>query len=207
MRVDLAKTNGSSPPSSAISANTCRIRAWFDGACEPKNPGGCATWGAIVEVDGNTVFERHGYVGVGPDMSNNVAEYCGCEAALEEIARHEGDAVIFGDSMLVIEQMNGNWRARGGSYLRFFERARDILAAVGRERVRFQWIPREENEKADQLSRLALRERGVVEAPKRRSFAKNKTTEDPKKSTYKVRKSRTSKTSSRTEKGTHAERI
>ena len=33
------------------------IECWFDGACEPKNPGGYASYGVIVKVDGRKVWE------------------------------------------------------------------------------------------------------------------------------------------------------
>jgi ribonuclease HI len=161
MTIDLAKTNGSSPPTSEPTVSPFPIQAWFDGACEPSNPGGHASWGAIVKVHGQTVFENHGYVGFGLTMSNNVAEYSGCIAALAEVANHQGQAIIFGDSKLVIEQLNGNWRAKEGLYFPYYEHAKTLLEAIRRERIRFQWIPREENTRADVLSRRALLERGV----------------------------------------------
>jgi ribonuclease HI len=160
--IDLTKTNGSSPPMDQVfTPARNRIRAWFDGACEPTNPGGHATWGAIVEVNGKVVFSEAGYVGSGPMMSNNVAEYSGCIAVLREIRKHGGDVTVFGDSELVIKQLNGQYRAKRGLYLAYFHEAIAILESIGRERVKFEWIAGKNNIRADQLSRRALAARGI----------------------------------------------
>jgi ribonuclease HI len=184
MKVDLNKTNGTSPPVDSQSedasysnrmirkfhppdepitstSDQIRIRAWFDGACEPTNPNGHATWGAVVEVDGHIVLEESGYVGFGHGMTNNVAEYCGCVAVLREITKHEGNAMVFGDSKLVIEQMRGSYRVKSGPYIPYFAQAKAILESIGTHRVEFQWIPRSENTKADGLSHLPLLKRGI----------------------------------------------
>jgi len=40
--------------------------AWFDGACEPINPGGTATFGVVVkDNDGTVLLKEHGLVGEG----------------------------------------------------------------------------------------------------------------------------------------------
>jgi hypothetical protein len=50
-------------------------KAWFDGACEPFNPGGTATSGTIVEdKEGTVLLEEGRLVGIGEGMSNNVAD-------------------------------------------------------------------------------------------------------------------------------------
>ncbi|MGD0012733.1 MAG: hypothetical protein ABSE93_29850 [Terriglobia bacterium] len=49
--------------------------AWFDGACEPVNPGGTASFGVVIkDKDGTVLRKEHGLVGKGSKMSNNVAE-------------------------------------------------------------------------------------------------------------------------------------
>jgi len=50
--------------------------AWFEGVCEPVNPGGTAPLGAIVKDEEGTVLLAEGrVVGKGEGMLNNVAEY------------------------------------------------------------------------------------------------------------------------------------
>jgi ribonuclease HI len=168
-RATAACVVGSQSEGSMNRPEVTRIRAWFDGACEPQNPGGHASWGAVVEIDGQVIFSKHGYVGMGPAMSSNVAEYCGCIAVLEEIRKHDGDAIIFGDSKLVINQMSGRWGVRnGGLYLPYFRQASAILDLIGRNRAKFRWIPREQNGRADDLSKQALLERDIVPAQRKK---------------------------------------
>jgi hypothetical protein len=50
--------------------NHSLIEGWCDGACEPMNPGGHASWGAVLKIDGVKVWSAGGYCGVGPEMSN-----------------------------------------------------------------------------------------------------------------------------------------
>jgi len=58
--------------------------AWFDGACEPFNPGGTATCGAIVKSEEGTVLLEEGrLVRKGSGMSNNVAEYAAITRVFE----------------------------------------------------------------------------------------------------------------------------
>lgn len=149
------------------------IEAWFDGCCEPKNPGGHAAWGAVVHVNGESVYRDGGYCGVGPDMSNNVAEYMGFVAALTEAIKHEGAIHVRGDSRLVICQLSvqpseislkknpGLWMMRGGLYAPFYYQAKALMKKHG-SRIALEWISRDENDICDVLSKQQLHERGVV---------------------------------------------
>ena len=59
---------------------------------------------------------------------------------------------IMGDSKLVIEQLSGNWGIKSGKYLRYAERALNLLLDFRVSPV-FNWIPKESNSEADKLSR------------------------------------------------------
>jgi ribonuclease HI len=146
------------------------IECWFDGVCEPRNPGGHAAWGAVVHVDGVEVYRKGGYCGVGPMMSNNVAEYSACIAALTEAKKHKGPIVVRGDSRLVICQLDRaaaaevgqpQWQVRGGLYKPFYLEAKKLYDSLC-DRITMHWIPREENDICDVLSKKELHDRGVV---------------------------------------------
>jgi ribonuclease HI len=146
-----------------------KIEAYFDGACGPMNPGGHAAWGAYLLLNGMEVWHAHGYVGYGPRMSNNVAEYAGVVAVLrqlrtptmlEQVALH--GATVRGDSMLVIKQMRGAWKAKSGLYYPYYEEAEDLRFRFPLGKLRWEWVPRGENERADELSKQPLMERGVT---------------------------------------------
>ena len=132
----------------------------FDGACEPKNPGGFASYGVVVIRDGERIFEDtalfdpfklHG------KTSNNLAEYSGFLAGLKFLIskglQHE-EILVCGDSKLVIEQMFGYWRIKKGIYVDLALEARHLLKQF--PRIRGRWIPREENFIADELSKREL---------------------------------------------------
>lgn len=93
-----------------LGAAVSLIECWFDGCCEPINPGGHASYGALLKLDGEKIWEEGQWVGYGPQMSNNVAEYSGFIACLQQTLlwlisnpTHNVTKVhIRGDSKLVI---------------------------------------------------------------------------------------------------------
>ena len=137
------------------------LEAWFDGCCEPRNPGGHAAWGAIMFRGKEKVCESAGYCGTGPQMSNNVAEYSGVTAILEWLQSENDICMIRGDSKLVIMQLSGKWKIRGGLYVPFYQKAKSLYDPI-KERVSFKWVPREENAICDVLSKGVLKDRGIT---------------------------------------------
>jgi ribonuclease HI len=139
----------------------------FDGACEPRNPGGHMGWGmAVVEADAALESES-GYQEAGPTTSNNVAEYLGvCMALRRAIAAArvgEQEITIRGDSKLVIEQLNGRWRARDGHYMQAMREAKVLLEELRGlcPTVILEWLPGSVNVHADRASRVELENRGI----------------------------------------------
>ncbi len=137
------------------------LEVFIDGLAEPTNPG-IGTFGFVIYRDGERVKEAYGFVG--ESVSNNFSEYHALCEALRWILKRgwQGEEVIVkSDSLLLVNQMSGRWRVRGGLYapkhLEALKLAREF------DRISFLWIPREENSEADSLSRRAyeiyLRER------------------------------------------------
>jgi ribonuclease HI len=145
------------------------VRVHFDGACQPPQ-GGIATYGFTVEGEGLD-FEDGG-LAVPPGSeraTNNVAEYVGAIRALEHLRARgfQGSVTVLGDSQLIIRQMNGEYEVRTPHLLPYHER----LGQLSREftQVQFGWVPREENTRADELSKRAL-----FEAQRQRDAAKRR---------------------------------
>jgi ribonuclease HI len=144
------------------------IICYFDGACEPVNPGGTASWGAVAYRGRRTSRLWEGYGVYEPETpgatSNNVAEYRGFLAVLNWLSGNWEEwgepATICGDSKLVVEQMLGRWRIKDGLYLPHAEEARSLLGMFS-QKPAIQWVPRDQNGEADRLSKLALEEIGV----------------------------------------------
>lgn len=141
----------------------------FDGSCEPKNPGGTGGWGYVIydaTRPDHELATGYGLLPASPTMTNNVAEYT---AALECLRRFvalelDGSLVLRGDSKLVIEQMSGRWRVKAGHYIPVYREAAALVLAH-RIPVRWEWVPRELNSRADELSKQGLHERGVPVTP------------------------------------------
>lgn len=143
--------------------------AYVDGACEPVNPGGTGGWGyTIRDAQGTLIKEGYGRMRAGPEMTNNVAEYVAAGMAIKTYAELglPGPLLVRGDSKLVVMQMRGEWQVRQGSYVRVYHRVRALLAKCTFE-VRWEWVPREQNTRADELSKQALAEIGIRPTPRR----------------------------------------
>ncbi len=131
-----------------------------DGLCEPVNPGGIATYGWTVGRGGREIQTGCGLAAEGPNATNNVAEYTAVLQALAWLVPrlHPGDAVrLYTDSQLVVLQIQGVYRVRSRRLQPLYRqvqlwltRARDRGASVT-----VAWVPREENQRADELSRIA----------------------------------------------------
>ena len=136
------------------------MEAWIDGACEPVNPGGTASYGLVVKRKHETVLRQSRTVGSGENMSCNVAEYCGLIALLEWCkANAISEAVdVYSDSELLVKQMRHIWRAKKGLYYPYYQQAVEILKELGPKQFRFMWIPREDNTEADELSKQAIKD-------------------------------------------------
>lgn len=141
-----------------------KLEVWIDGACEPVNPGGTASYGVMVKSEGITVFSDSAVVGSELGMSNNVAEYCGLIAFLKWYIQHalNSEAIVYSDSSLLINQMTGYWRARRGLYLPYYEEAWEIIRQNNlMHKIGYRWVPREQNQEADKLSKDALLTRAM----------------------------------------------
>jgi ribonuclease HI len=127
------------------------ITAFIDGGAR-GNPGPAGYGCFIVDADGQVLAELHGALGT---ATNNVAEYNGLLAALRWAAEHGHARVhVKADSLLLVEQMNGNYRVKNAGLLPLYREARHLMARVGH--VTFEHIPREQNKDADRLSNVGM---------------------------------------------------
>ena len=71
---------------------------------------------------------------------------------------------IKSDSLLLVQQMNGNYRVKHEGLLPLYRQARHLVARVGD--VTFEHVRREQNKDADRLSNLGMDQNGKL-APAR----------------------------------------
>ena len=149
--------------------------AHFDGACEPVNPGGHGGWGFVIRAveDGQLGAELAtgaGYIPAGRQTTNNVAEYTAALEAVRAWLRLERSTplLVCGDSKLVIMQMRGQWQVKQGAYVPVYRELRALVDAHALA-VKWQWVPRDQNARADELSKIELVKRGIPITVRRES--------------------------------------
>jgi ribonuclease HI len=86
------------------------------------------------------------------EATNNVAEYMGVIRALEWLLEEgkRGDVRIRGDSLLVVKQLAGKYAVKAERLRPLYTRAVELLSNFAS--AKFEWIPRERNREADELS-------------------------------------------------------
>lgn len=133
------------------------IKAYFDGACAPFNPGGYMGMGMFVD---HNVYEKKWFEWKGKHFSNsnNVAEYLAFIGILKHLEGVKGEVIkIHGDSLLVVNQMIGEWKIKDGRYLEHALLAKELYTRLSKKNiVILKWIPRLKNVIADDLSNQGL---------------------------------------------------
>jgi ribonuclease HI len=145
---------------------------WFDGLCEP-NPDGIASFGyAIRGLSGTEPLCGCGVLDGAKGNTNNLAEWVALGKALAAVALSKAkvdELRILGDSRLVVEQLKGKFECKVARLATLRDRCHELLRQIGcpREKVKAEWIPREQNVEADLLARAAYVGRVGKPAPLR----------------------------------------
>jgi ribonuclease HI len=127
-----------------------RVHAYFDGACR-GNPGPAAVGWVLVSDDG-IVAEGGDRIG---RATNNQAEYEALEHALEAADRMGFDEVrVRGDSELIVRQVTGAYDVNDPDLREKRVRALELLERFDDWSI--QHVPREINDRADELANEAL---------------------------------------------------
>ena len=128
------------------------VTAFIDGLALPSNPG-TGTYAFVIYDGSKRLAEGKGLAGY--EVTSNYAEYTALAEALKRLKALgiEGDIVIKSDSKLLVGHLSEGWKVKGGQYVEKLKEVRDLLKEFGF--IRFEWIPREKNEEADLLTRVA----------------------------------------------------
>jgi probable phosphoglycerate mutase len=117
------------------------------------NPGPSGSGAVVFDAKtGEVLVEVSVFGGV---ATNNVAEYKGVLSGLIEAFKLNPNAEVLVrmDSKLVVEQMLGNWKIKHPDMKVL---AIEVQRLVAGKNVKWQWIPREENSRADALANEAM---------------------------------------------------
>ncbi|MEM4143951.1 MAG: ribonuclease HI [Candidatus Bathyarchaeia archaeon] len=136
------------------------IVAYFDGSCEPVNPGGIATYGFVIYFDDVKIGEGRGLATEpwSENATNNIAEYRALIEALKWLIKHglKGEVTVRGDSKLCIMQMRGKYAVKAARIIPLYNEAKALSKFF--KKVKFEWVPREQNKEADLQSEQALQD-------------------------------------------------
>ena len=130
------------------SSSKLAYRGYFDGSYRKEaNNAGMGAY--LVNGTDEVIWE----CAKGVDAkTNNEAEYC---ALVELLAAAEKwtayPLVVFGDSQLVIYQMQGVYRVKSKIISTLHQQATSL---VGKQRIRFCWVERKGNKYADRMSKI-----------------------------------------------------
>ncbi|MFB3893307.1 MAG: ribonuclease HI family protein [Phycisphaerae bacterium] len=114
-------------------------------------PAGC---GVVISDagTGKPIHEAGVFIG---RATNNVAEYSGLIAGLQQAARLGAtDVLVLSDSELLVRQMTGAYRVKNEALRDLFEEAQVLAAKFAS--CDFRHVPREQNARADELANRAM---------------------------------------------------
>ena len=128
------------------------VTVYIDGLAEPANPG-TGTYGFLIYDGERKLAEGSGLAGY--EVTSNFAEYTALAEALKKLKamRYEGDLLVRSDSKLLVGHLSEGWKVKGGMYVEKLKEVRELMKEFAS--MSFEWIPREQNQEADLLTRIA----------------------------------------------------
>ena len=125
-------------------------KLYFDGGSR-GNPGqsGC----------GYTIYLNNDEIAIGSHPlgygTNNEAEYQGLLYGLRAAKNNNiKNIAVYGDSLLVINQVEGKWQCKAKNLVGYLTEARNLIRDF--DRIILYHIPREKNKRADELANDAM---------------------------------------------------
>lgn len=125
---------------------TIKYTAAFDGGATP-NPGNMMI-GGFIKAKGKNIFKYSRSVGYG---TNNIAEYKSLLTLVKEAKRlNINNIYIQGDSAVVINQVNGIWKAKDPNMKKYRNRVLSVLKHI--KHWELKHVLRKFNSEADLLT-------------------------------------------------------
>ena len=130
-----------------------KVKVYTDGGAR-GNPGPAA-YAFVVFENNIKIFQEGKYIG---ETTNNVAEYTGVAKALEFLTTQIGvkEIDIFLDSLLVKEQLTGNYKIKHENMKNFATQIKALEKNF--DHITYTHISREKNKEADALVNSTLDE-------------------------------------------------
>jgi ribonuclease HI len=134
------------------------IEVYFDGLCQPINPGGISCYAFLVKSGGRTIYSDYG-IAVEPfsqDSTNNVAEYTALVKALQWLLEKNLGSTkveIKSDSQLIVNQLTGDYKVKSKRIMSLYKQV--LLLKSKFQDIEIKWVPREKNRETDRLTNKA----------------------------------------------------
>lgn len=124
------------------------FKIYIDGSC--RGNGGPDSIGGI----GVAIYRDDKLVGslalrMFQPATNNEAEYYALLRAMTLVPKND-EVLIYSDSKLVVNQVNGKWKAKEARLNRLKEKAQELLKQF--TKVTLKWVPRTQNKLANKLA-------------------------------------------------------
>lgn len=131
------------------------FQLYFDGGSRGNpGPSGC---GYCILKDNLVVFEDKNGLGI---CTNNYAEYKGLQNGIElAIEKKISRLEVYGDSLLVINQINRKWVCRHPELRIIFDKVIVLLEKF--DYITFHHVPRSKNTIADSLANEAMDKQAI----------------------------------------------
>jgi ribonuclease HI len=134
------------------------IEVYFDGLCQPINPGGISCYAFVVKSGGRILHSDYGVAGepFSDDSTNNVAEYTALIKALQWLLENNlgrANIEIKSDSQLIVNQLTGDYKVKSKRIISLYKQV--LLLKSKFQDIQIKWIPREKNREADRLTNKA----------------------------------------------------
>lgn len=129
----------------------CDFELYFDG-CSKGNPGKGGA-GAVIYHNQEEIWANYAFLG--DNVTNNYAEYQGLIMGLNAALNlNIKNLTVYGDSKLVINQLNGAFQVKAGNLIECYNNAALIKNKLNY--VTFKHVYRTENKRADKLANLGV---------------------------------------------------
>ena len=124
---------------------------YFDG-CSKGNPGKGGA-GAVIYHNKEEIWSNYAFLG--DNVTNNYAEYQGLLMGLNAAVNlNIKNLAVYGDSKLVINQLNGTFQVKAGNLIECYNNAAIIKHKLNY--VTFKHVYRTENKRADKLANMGV---------------------------------------------------
>jgi ribonuclease HI len=129
----------------------CEHSLYFDG-CSKGNPGHSGI-GAVIYKDDVEIWCSFEYLG--PQETNNRSEYSALLMGLTQATiLNITELYVFGDSLLVINQVNGVYKVNNGGLLELYDEVMRLKPKFNY--IEFKHVYRDKNKRADKLSNMGV---------------------------------------------------